>query len=91
MARGKLLAGCGTHCGAVECRMQCRTGPGGGHTQILNTVAAVWESMMVWSVLNLTNMEGYGDGVAHFMNSYITRAQLLEIAKMNGMYHGTAV
>ena len=59
--------------------------------RLLDTVAAVWESMMVWSVLNLTNKEGYGDSVAHFMNSYISREQLLGIAKMYGMYHGTAV
>ena len=76
----QLNAGCGVGGGRVV-----------GTPRLLDTVAAVWESMMVWSVLNLTNMEGYGDGVAHFMHSYITRAQLLEIAKMNGMYHGTAV
>ena len=58
---------------------------------ILNTVAAVWESMMVWSVLNLTNMEGYGDGVAAFMNKFITHEQLLVIAKRQGLYQGTAV
>ena len=75
--------------------MLAGSGVGGGRAvgtpRLLDTLAAVWESMMVWSVLNLTNMEGYGDSVALFMNNYIRREQLLEIAKMNGMYHGTAV
>ena len=47
--------------------------------------------MMVWSVLNLTNMEGYGDFVAAFMNNYIRREQLLGIAKIHGVYQGTLV
>ena len=59
--------------------------------RLLDTVAAVWESMMVWSVLNLTNMEEYGDGVAAFMNKFITHEQLLVIAKRQGLYQGTAV
>ena len=59
--------------------------------RLLDTVAAVWESMMVWSVLNLTNKEGYGDFVAAFMNNYIRREQLLGIAKIHGLYQGTLV
>ena len=47
--------------------------------------------MMVWSVLNLTNMEEYGDSVAAFMNKFITHEQLLVIAKRQGLYQGTAV
>ena len=58
---------------------------------LLDTVAAVRQSMIVWSVLNLTNMEEYGDGVAAFMNKFITHEQLLVIAKRQGLYQGTAV
>ena len=57
----------------------------------LLTVAAVQQSMIVWSVLNITNMEEYGDGVAAFMNKFITHEQLLVIAKRQGLYQGTTV
>ena len=76
-------------------QLNAGSGVGGGRVvgtpRLLDTVAAVWESMMVWSVLNLTNKEGYGDFVAKFMNSYISREQLLVIAKRQGLYQGTAV
>ena len=76
----QLNAGCGVGGGRVV-----------GTARLLDTVAAVWESMMVWSVLNLTNKEGYGDFVAAFMNNYIRREQLLGIAKIHGVYQGTLV
>ena len=62
-----------------------------GTPGLLDTVAAVRQSMLVWSVLNLTNMEEYGDGVAAFMNKFITHEQLLVIAKRQGLYQGTTV
>ena len=62
-----------------------------GTPGLLDTVAAVRQSMIVWSVLHLTSMEEYGDGVAAFMNKFITQEQLLVIAKRQGLYQGTAV
>ena len=78
---------------AEQLNAGCNVGRGRmvGTPGLLDTVAAVWESMMVWSVLNLTNMEEYGDGVAAFMNKFITHEQLLVIAKRQGLYQGTAV
>ena len=63
--------------------------PGGGHTQTFRHGRGGLG--INDSVLNLTNMEGYGDFVAAFMNNYIKREQLLGIAKIHGLYQGTAV
>ena len=78
---------------AEQLNAGCSVGRGRvvGTPGLLDTVAAVRQSMIVWSVLNLTNMEEYGDGVAAFMNKFITHEQLLVIAKRQGLYQGTAV
>ena len=78
---------------AEQLNAGCSVGRGRvmGTPGLLDTVAAVRQSMIVWSVLNLTNMEEYGDGVAAFMNKFITHEQLLVIAKRQGLYQGTTV
>ena len=78
---------------AEQLNARCSVGRGRvvGTPGLLDTVAAVRQSMILWSVLNLTNMEEYGDGVAVFMNKFITHEQLLVIAKRQGLYQGTAV
>ena len=78
---------------AEQLNAGCSVGRGRvvGTPGLLDTVAAVRQSMIVWSVLNITNMEEYGDGVAAFMNKFITHEQLLVIAKRQGLYQGTTV
>ena len=42
-------------------------------------------------VLNLTDMEGFGDQVTALMNNAMRKEQLLGVAKIRGVYQGTAV